>query len=170
MSEWRYVPGRDDYLVSSDGEVLSLSRRWRQPRVVRGALDRNGYHRVKVAGQRVFVHRLVAEAFLGPQPDGHEVAHLDGDRTNNRLSNLAWVTHTENMAHQKEHGTALLGERNPQSRYCEADVLRVLALSAQGLTDTQISGRTGVSRSTVQRMRTRRAWVHVQDPLYLEKE
>lgn len=52
------------------------------------------------------VHVLVALAFHGPRPEGMEVRHLDGTRTNNRPENLAWGTHSENMQDKVAHGTA----------------------------------------------------------------
>lgn len=51
------------------------------------------------------IHVLVALAFHGPRPDGMEVRHLDGVRTNNRPENLSWGTHAENMQDAIAHGT-----------------------------------------------------------------
>lgn len=51
------------------------------------------------------VHSLVAKAFHGPRPEGLECRHLDGDRDNNRVSNLQWGTHSENRLDQIAHGT-----------------------------------------------------------------
>lgn len=56
------------------------------------------------------IHRLVTAAFIGPCPRGREVNHIDADRTNNHLSNLEYVTRSQNMAHiyrlgrRKHHG------------------------------------------------------------------
>ena len=47
--------------------------------------------------KREYVHRLVAEAFLGSSHDGAVVDHIDGDTTNNRLKNLRWVTQRQNI-------------------------------------------------------------------------
>lgn len=53
-----------------------------------------------------YVHRMVLEAFVGPCPDGCEARHFpDRDVKNNRLANLSWGTHTENMADKVCHGT-----------------------------------------------------------------
>lgn len=49
--------------------------------------------------RRVLVHVLVAEAFLGPRPDGTEVNHRDGDPSHNSASNLEYVSHAENIRH-----------------------------------------------------------------------
>lgn len=52
------------------------------------------------------VHRLVAEAFIGPPPEGTECCHNDGDATNNHVSNLRWDTHSANVQDMVMHGTA----------------------------------------------------------------
>lgn len=44
-----------------------------------------------------YIHRLVLETFVGPPPDGCECDHIDRDPSNNKLENLRWVTHYENM-------------------------------------------------------------------------
>lgn len=56
-------------------------------------------------GKKYLVHRLVAKAFLGePQSIHHEVNHKNSDRTDNRASNLEWVTRSENMLHANKMG------------------------------------------------------------------
>lgn len=63
------------------------------------------------------VHRLVAHAFLGPQPTPkHEVAHSDGTCTNNRATNLRWATHQENIDDRERHGRTSRGPRWYESR------------------------------------------------------
>lgn len=60
----------------------------------------NGYHYVLISPlrQRIQVHKLVALKYLGyPESMGYEVNHIDGDRGNNHVSNLEWVTHSENV-------------------------------------------------------------------------
>lgn len=67
------------------------------------------------------VHELVALAFLGPPPSAeHEVRHLDGDRTNNRPSNLVYGTAKENAADREAHGRTARGNRNGNSRAARA--------------------------------------------------
>ena len=44
-----------------------------------------------------YVHRFIAEIYMGECPEGYEIDHLDGDITNNDISNLEYVTSTENQ-------------------------------------------------------------------------
>ena len=50
--------------------------------------------------ENVLVHRLVANTFLGNAPCGHEVNHKDGNKQNNSVENLEWVTKSENQRHR----------------------------------------------------------------------
>lgn len=107
--EWRPVPGWPGYEVSDLGRVLS--RRRRTPRLLRPSTTRHGYQRVSlsvVTREKGFlVHQLVLSAFAGPCPKGKETRHLDGDPSNNRLSNLAYGTARENGRDRAWH------RRNP---------------------------------------------------------
>lgn len=72
-------------------------------------LTPKGYHRLQLASgegtKNKLVHVLVAEAFIGPAPaDDHQINHKDGDKQNNRDSNLEWVTQSENMQHAYDNG------------------------------------------------------------------
>lgn len=102
----KFVEGTDNkMIVTSDGKVFkrySVSRKYPEKgftdfREVNPSKDYSGYLLVGVRGcKTAYVHRLVAEAFI-PKPLGAtEVDHIDGDRTNNNLTNLRWVTHKEN--------------------------------------------------------------------------
>jgi hypothetical protein len=104
--EWRPIPGFPLYEVSTDGQVRSLMRD--RPHTLR-PVSSYGYPRVVLylGRRRVHkrVHQLVALAFIGPVPEGMEVRHLNGDRADAQLSNLAYGTHAENMQDRLRHGT-----------------------------------------------------------------
>ena len=103
--EWRPVPEAPGYWVSSDGRVWSAVSQ----RMI--SLQRPDDRYVKVMIRRdkrpwfTYVHSLVLTAFVGPRPEGHEVCHLNGDETDNRVENLIWGTHSVNVRHQVEHRT-----------------------------------------------------------------
>jgi hypothetical protein len=115
---WRDIVGYEGhYQVSDQGRVRSLPRHRRghlgAPTLVRGRVLKQAtsgrYPMVLLCreGQRRAhsVHRLVAVAFLRPDPSRPEVNHRDGVRTNNSVSNLEWMTRSENVAHSYQlHG------------------------------------------------------------------
>lgn len=108
---WLPVVGYEGlYEVSEAGDVRRLAASSHRPAnwVVSTHTVRGNYRQIHVADasglrKQKMVHRLVAEAFLGPAL-GREVRHLDGDPTNNRLSNLRWGTHSENEFDKVAHG------------------------------------------------------------------
>ena len=81
---WLPVVGWEGlYEVSDLGRVRSLPRNTTRGRVLRANPAANGYRQATVFRQghpkSVYVHHLVAEAFIGPRPEGLEIRHLDGD-------------------------------------------------------------------------------------------
>lgn len=63
-----------------------------------------------------YVHAIVLNAFVGPCPDGMECRHLDGDKTNNNLTNLKWGTPAENANDRDLHGKTAKGWRIAASK------------------------------------------------------
>lgn len=109
---WRSVVGYEGtYEVSNRGRVRRVATRTGRPeeRLLKAALFSSGYPGVTLSRDGVraskSVHRLVAAAFLGPAPEGSQVRHLNGDPTDNRLSNLRYGTALENAADKTAHGT-----------------------------------------------------------------
>lgn len=95
---WRPVPGHPSYEVSDQGRVRNAAtlhvlrphRAGKSGNYLRVHLGRGGRNRM--------VHRLVAEAFIGPAPtyEPHDVDHLDGDPANNAVTNLRWLSKSLN--------------------------------------------------------------------------
>lgn len=101
----RPIPGYPEYQVNEMGQV-----RGRRGWILSPGDNGNGYLYVCLrpnGGVPVcrYVHHLVLETFIGPRPDGQQTRHLNGDRGDNRLSNLAWGTAAENAADKVRHGT-----------------------------------------------------------------
>ena len=83
-------------------QVSSHGRIWNTKGIIsNGSLDGNGYRRVMILGQKWPVHRVVKITFHGlPKSDeAWEVHHLDGNKANNRLDNLEYVSRSQNMQH-----------------------------------------------------------------------
>jgi len=161
---WKPVAGYESrYLVSSFGNVKGL----RYNSLLRLQRNEKGYLNIALwcndAVKVMRVHRLVLEAFVGPCPQGHEGAHLDGNPGNNHLENLAWVTRAENHSHKKLHGTALIGERQHQSKLKDSQVLEIFHSTIPA---PQICGRYNVSASAVRMIRQGVTWSHVTRKSY----
>lgn len=111
---WKTVQGYPYQQVSNLGRVRSLDRIVYQKndsyRLIKGrmrklVLHTNGYLTVALDGDKFYVHRLVAQEFIGPAPEGYDVCHENGDRKDNRAENLRYDTRLGNMADQRRHGT-----------------------------------------------------------------
>lgn len=157
------------YEVSHLGRVRSLHSRFASPRVCAQGDDGTGYRMVSLSknGKRTArtVHRLVCRAFHGePNPLQNEAAHLDGNRTNNRASNLKWSSKVENHFHKRFHGTHQAGERHPRAKLTEVTARAAISRLASGDTCQAIAEDLGVSRSTIEDIRKRKKWRHIHGP------
>ena len=118
------------------GRVKSLPRRIPRPthpigdlvlkeRILKYATNKRGYRQVVLTrngkGSTIFIHKLVAAAFLG-EANGREVNHLSADKSDNTLANLEYVTHAENIAHAVDLGiwsrAAAGRDRNAKGQWC----------------------------------------------------
>jgi len=108
----------------------------------------------KIAGKRLnlYVHRLVAETFLLINTDRREVNHIDGDKTNNHVTNLEWVTHSENHQHAAANGISSVTVLTPDA------VRQIKAALLMGSTLQAIATKHGISRSAVSHIKHGRCW------------
>lgn len=106
--------------VSSIGRIRKAANKSRKERILTEfPKDRDGYYRCSV--QRLDgtwtsqpVHRLVAKAFIPRTKNRDIVNHIDGNRTNNRIENLEWVTPKENVIHSFKFGSRKICKQVPK--------------------------------------------------------
>ena len=119
--QWKTIPGWEGFYEASDmGRIRSVDRivqrkGWDMKlrgKVLKPAPDHYGHLYVNLnrggTPTRGSVHRLVMLTFVGPCPAGMEVCHQNGTPEDDRLTNLRYDTHANNMLDKNEHGT------NPQ--------------------------------------------------------
>lgn len=117
--EWKDIIGYENmYQISNTGQVRSVDRivfagKHYVPTRIKGCIiktriSKNGYVMVTLSNKsktkHLYVHRLVAEAFI-PNPDNkREVNHKDTNKLNNNVNNLEWTTSSENKIHAHKNG------------------------------------------------------------------
>lgn len=155
----RPYPGSPRYRVGDDGSIVGPSGR-----ALNAWVDHNGYLRVRVyrgTGGEKFVHVIVCETFHGPRPDGMQVAHENGVRTDCRAANLSWKTPVQNQADKVKHGTHLQGEQLYNAKLTEEAIRAIRAAGAAGARQEDIGRAYGIHQRTVSRILRREAWRHV---------
>lgn len=99
MEHYLTIEKHPNYEVSNLGNIRNKTTG-----VVRKQTDRKGYRKVRLNNKDEAVHRLVADTFYDGMHDGLQVNHIDGNKANNFLGNLEWVTSSENVKHAYNSG------------------------------------------------------------------
>jgi hypothetical protein len=167
METWKPVLGYEGIYEASDwGRIKSLKKI--PHRILRPGPHTGGYQMVglnnRIKTMRT-VHRIVCAAFFGPIPEGMEINHKNGNKKDNRLSNLELVTPCENTLHSirvlgNRPGNRSKGEAHHHAAFTEKEVLWI-----RGATDIHsyaaIARHFGVSRSAIAHIVKRRSWTHI---------
>lgn len=164
MESWKPIPSlRGTYEASTRGRIRrGTAGRYHPAGFVLKPQLMRGYERLIVYFDGSYltrsVHRLVAEAFLGPLPDGMQINHRNGIKSDNRLKNLEVCT----AGHNSSHRTHVLkkqnppprrpGERNGRAKLSDADMPTIFAMRAQGLSQQKIADHFGVNQTNISRV------------------
>lgn len=156
--EWRTHSDYPSYLISNKGRVKSKLRNkliftrvhygYKECRVK----DKTG----KNKSQKI--HRLVAQVFITNPENKPYVNHIDGDKLNNNVENLEWVTAKENVAHAIESGLA----KYRTDTLTEKEVHGICKMISEGRSQREImSVSQRFTTSRVQKIRQRRRWTRI---------
>lgn len=155
------IRSKDRITVGKCGRVFPF-----KGQIIKPCKTKLGYHMVnfRYEGRKwpVLVHRVVVKAFLTPEEGKSQVNHIDGDKTNNKLSNLEWVNASENKLHAIRIGITKpkKGENSTFVKLKEEQVLKIRN-EHKDLTQKEIGKLYGVSPSTVYMIKRNKIWTHI---------
>ena len=142
----------DDYEITTDGKIFNK----RFGRYLKPQLNNKGYSRVCLCGKFYFVHRLVAEKYI-PNPNNlPQVNHKDGDKTNNSVDNLEWISNQDNRKHAIENGLHFQGEKCSWSKLTQEDVNYIR--NHTDMKQIELAKMFNVNRSTIGDVIHNRTW------------
>lgn len=175
---WKDVVGYEAlYRISNLGNVVNVVGRKcgggkcdSKPFLLKRRLFKDGYEAVTLFIDSVpkthKIHRLVAIAFI-PNPEGKLcVNHINSVRNDNRLANLEWCTHGENMKHGFDFGfKTLTGSKNNNSKLTELDVLTIREAAHNGSSIKELSAKFNIGGTTVGGIINGDSWKHIGGPI-----
>lgn len=157
METWKSVVGCEGvYEVSDQGNVRSLDRTTTNGTRLKGKplkpFNQNGYPAVSIwkGGKKrvVLVQTLVAEAFIGEQPESYSVYQENGDKWDNRLANLRYRWRGEAVREAKRARASGIGENHHSAKLKERDVSEIRRQRGEK-TNSQLAQEYGVSETTI---------------------
>lgn len=172
---WRPIEGYEGfYEVSNLGRVKSLARITAHGRKIKEKQRKlplnKGYPTIKFSKdgewELAYVHRIVAKVFIPNPENKREVNHIDGNKLNNKVENLEWVTSSENVKHAYDSGlhtrTNVKGEYNNKAILTEKQVKEIKLLILDGRQNRELAAMYNVSRKVICDIKKGRNWKHVQ--------
>lgn len=156
-----------DYFITDTGQVYSGITH----KILNQVLDKNGYAKIRLIStdnkrHRYSVHRLVLENFLPVENmDTLQVNHKDGNKLNNNLSNLEWVTASENNYHKFRIGLASQkGPKNNATHLTEENVLEIISLLlSHKYTQKEIGAKFNTTDDVISAIKCKRNWKYLTE-------
>lgn len=167
LGEVRDIPGFPRYRACSVGAIISTNTKYESSRKgLKQYLSKTGYLQISVVvghekKRTVSVHNLIALAFIGPRPDGMQINHKDGNKTNNRPENLEYVTPRQNIDHSKIMGLSPRGERSGRAKLTAEKVVEVRRLVSSGMSCRRVAKMMGVCPNAIGKVIKGESWTHI---------
>ena len=174
---WKDIKGYEGmYQVSTQGNLKSLDRIVNHPKsikltlkggVIKSSVNGSGYKIVQLnkngKGVIYLVHRLVSGAYLNNPDNKPQVNHIDGNKANNLLENLEWVTRSENMIHAYENNLNHKGENHYKSKLSKTRVSAIKRLLRinPNVNKYSLAKKVGVTNGVIYQIINNTTWKHV---------
>lgn len=152
--------------IPNDSIFGELKGTWKKQQLKNQTTNRYGYKTSKLCKEghcrRLTIHRLVAKAFLPNPENRRQVNHIDGDKTNNRLDNLEWASHSENIRHAYATGLMntdhLVGENSVNAKLTWEKVREIRKQLSEGARVKDLAQQYGVSSGTITYIKQQKTW------------
>jgi len=166
---WKKLKGYEDrYLISNHGRIISLFRKGKkQKRILKPGFDSYHYPIVTLYGhnkrQTKTIHRLVALTFISNDDLSLTVNHIDGNKQNNKVTNLEWCSSKKNTQHAFKIGLMKnYGENHSLTNFLNKDILNIKNLYKNNqLSYQKIANIYNVHKTTIARIITNKTWKHI---------
>ena len=154
----------ENYYINRKGVIYRASYvandgRYIKSKIVTQSLGKNGYYYVNLRcdgkTKLAYVHRIIAETYVDNPENKEQVNHINGDKKDNRIGNLEWVTPKENTQHSIYHGMTPIGEQAHKSKLT---LKEVISIRSSNRSDTELAKKYGVSRAQVYRIKKGLNW------------
>lgn len=167
---WKYVDNFENlYKISNYGRIISYNKnkngKFLKPKILicrtsktplLHGLSKNS------KDKSITVHRLVATHFIPNPLSLPEINHIDGNKHNNHVSNLEWMTHKDNVQHAVDNNLTNKGEKSFLSKLTNDKVLEIRNLKEnENLSYRKISILYGVKPNTIKSIILRKTWRHI---------
>lgn len=175
--QWKPVVGYEgSYEVSNLGRVRSVSRvissiksgkpfhRKHQGKILAPRINRWGYQQIHLGKETTThsIHKLVAQAFICIKPSPrHQVNHINGVKTDNRVANLEWVSCSENVQHAFGTGLNHHSERSSATSLTADQVMEIRRRRNEGEKLVSLASAFGMSVSGVHAIAQGKNWKHL---------
>lgn len=157
------IKGYDNYYITKKGIVYNIKTK----KELKESDNTNGYKKVtlynKEGRKQLYIHRLVASVYI-PNPSGkYTVNHIDGNKSNNDVSNLEWATQSENNTHAIDSGlNGSRGETHNMAKLTSKQVSEIKQLLSEGVVQRRIAEQYGVSPATICHIKSGKKWGHTK--------
>jgi hypothetical protein len=157
-NQYKALENGDIYGCSVRGSHAGKKGEWRK---INPTVSRNGYLYFRLNGRRgvnVYVHRIIAELFLGLPESKMDVNHINCIKHDNRIENLEWMTRKQNIIHARDNGLM-----KPNRHLTDEQVFMVKRLLKEGVRPMDIHRMTKIPNPTIYKIRNGKNYVSTNE-------
>ena len=159
---WKDIKEYANYQISNFGNVRSK----RYMRNIKPIDNGTGYKKVQIGSSKnkKYIHRLVAKMFIDNPLNKLVVNHKDGNKANNIVENLEWMTRSENDLHKYKIGLATpkKGISHHNSKLIDSDTIEIKSM-LKSFNCVEIAKKFNVHRKTISDIKNNKTWKHIND-------